>query len=193
MGNLIFLVQTCNLFFDDSGNLNNLSNNLLRCSIEKIAQAIICTCCARSCARLLVRSLLVRSIFGDFQDFEIFQKNRFLAILGRSCELRSGGNLIFFVFLPIFKILENCSFMLYGRVYKLCCTGGCINYAARAGVSIMLYGQVYELCCTGGCMNYAVRAIFVFLFGFLSFLSLSREVFVTGTHSKRILAQKATK
>ena len=42
----------------------------------------------------------------------------------------------------------------------------------------MLYGQVYELCCTGGCINYAVRAIFVFLFGFLSFLSLSREVFV---------------
>ena len=114
-----------------------------------------------------MRSLLVRSIFGDFQDFDFFQKNRFLAILGRSCELRSGGNLIFFVFLPIFKILENCSFMLYGRVYKLCCTGGCINYA--------------------------VRAIFVFLFGFLSFLSLSREVFVTGTHSKRILAQKATK
>ena len=106
----------------------------LRCSIEKIAQAIICTCCARSCARLLVRSLLVRSIFGDFQDFEFFQKNRFLAILGRSCELRSGGNLIFFVFLPIFKILENCSFMLYGRVYKLCCTRGCINYAVRAGV-----------------------------------------------------------
>ena len=83
--------------------------------------------------------------------------------------------------------------MLYGQVYELCCTGRCMNYAVRADVQIMLYGQVYELCCTGGCINYAVRAIFVFLFGFLSFLSLSREVFVTGTHSKRILAQKATK
>ena len=30
----------------------------------------------------------------------------------------------------------------------------------------MLYGRVYKLCCTGRCMNYAVRAIFVFFVWF---------------------------